>query len=128
MYHPAHPWGPCQVAERWSNDGRETVRLVGRATVPPRGLQDVLLGTAWLRVPPIERVLAAVYEAANGEQRHCYHLPSDCDRPNLHCKPFASKATPTCYVTDSLWARWKAPRKYVAFRPLAQNASSARVR
>lgn len=53
--------GQRQVEERsWSNDGRETVRLVDRETVPARVLEDLQPGTAWLRVPPVERKRARV--------------------------------------------------------------------
>ncbi len=43
----------------WSNDGREMVRLVDRETVPARLLEDLQPGTAWLRVPPVDRKRAS---------------------------------------------------------------------
>jgi hypothetical protein len=53
--------GQRQVEERtWMNDGRETVRLVDKETVPARVLEDLQPGTAWLRVPPVERKRARV--------------------------------------------------------------------
>jgi energy-coupling factor transporter ATP-binding protein EcfA2 len=39
----------------WTNDGRETVRIVEREIVPASVLEDLQPGSAWVRVPPIER-------------------------------------------------------------------------
>jgi hypothetical protein len=53
--------GQRQFEDRsWSNDGRETVRLVDRETVSARVLEDLQPGTAWLRVPPVKRKRARV--------------------------------------------------------------------
>jgi hypothetical protein len=50
-----------QVEDRtWSNDGRETVRLVDREIMPARVLEDLQEGTIWLPVPPVKRKHARV--------------------------------------------------------------------
>lgn len=44
----------------WSNDGRETMRLVDKETVPARILEALTPGTALLRVPAVEKKRARV--------------------------------------------------------------------